>query len=86
MGQADDVMLLSSDIYNLMLLVKLTEEYCNKFRVKFEPKKTKLLGFSTRSTVLDAKLAESCNPVTINGVGVKFTTEAENVGVIRSTS
>ena len=29
-GQADDVMLMSNDIYSLKLLVKMTEECCNK--------------------------------------------------------
>ena len=31
-GQADDVMLLSNDIYCLRLLVQLTVDYCNKYR------------------------------------------------------
>ena len=85
-GQADDVMLLSNDIFSLLLLVKLTEEYCQKYRVQLEPKKTKLLGYSTKTTELNVKLAASCNPITINGVAVKFTTEAEHVGVIRNIS
>ena len=33
-GQADDVMLLSNDIFELMLLVMLTEQYCQKYRVQ----------------------------------------------------
>ena len=69
-----------------MLLVRLTEEYCQKFRVKLEPKKTKLLGFSNKSTELLVKLAESNNLITINNVKVSFTTEAEHVGVVRNTA
>ena len=44
-GQADDVILVSNDIYSLQLLVKLTENYCEKYRVKLEPSKTKLVAF-----------------------------------------
>ena len=43
-GQADDVILLVNDLYDLRLLVKLTENYCEKFRVKLEPGKTKLVS------------------------------------------
>ena len=38
-GQADDVVLMSNDIYKLQLLIKLNEEYCQNYRVK-----TKLLA------------------------------------------
>ena len=44
-GQADDVILLTNDLYDLKLLLRLTENYCDKFRVKLEPGKTKLLTF-----------------------------------------
>ena len=44
-GQADDVILAAQSLYNLQLLVNLTEQYCSKFRVKLEPSKTKLLAF-----------------------------------------
>ena len=84
-GQADDVILMSNDIYNLKLLVKLTEEYCNKYRVMLEPKKTKLLWFCNRKSEVMLKLAVCSNMITINGVSVTFTSEAEHVGVLRST-
>ena len=44
-GQADDVLLASNCLHNLQLLITLTEEYCDKFRVKLEPGKTKLLAY-----------------------------------------
>ena len=84
-GQADDVMLLSSDIYSLQLLVKLTEEYCQKYRVKLEPKKTKLLGYCNKSSELLVELAKYSNSITIDNVEIKFSSQAEHVGVIRST-
>ena len=31
-GQADDVMLVTNDIYDLQLLVRLTENYCKNYR------------------------------------------------------
>ena len=85
-GQADDVMLLSNDIFELMLLVMLTEQYCQKYRVKLEPKKTKLLGFShNKQTELLVKHAASTNLITINSTPVEFTNMAEHVGVVRHT-
>ena len=77
---------MSNDINNLLLLVKLTEEYCAKYRVKLEPKKTKLLAFSSNSNELLVKLAVSSNMITINNVPVIFTCEAEHVGVVRNTA
>ena len=86
MGQADDVILMSNDINNLNLLVRLTEVYCDKFQVKLEPKKTKLLVYNDRNNELLVKLATSSNPITINDVPVSFSNEAEQVGVVRNTS
>ena len=85
-GQADDVILLANDINKLLLLVKLTEDYCAKYRVKLEPKKTKLLAFGSKCNELSVKLAVSSNMITINNVPVNFTNEAEHVGVVRNTS
>jgi hypothetical protein len=85
-GQADDVILLSNDINDLQLLVKLTEQYCQQYRVKLEPKKTKLLGYShNKNTDLLVKHAVSTSLITINNTPVKFTNEAEHVGVVRHT-
>jgi hypothetical protein len=85
-GEADDVLLLSNDINDLYLLVMMTEKYCQKYRVKLEPKKTKLLGYSNSpGNNLIVKHAASTNLITINGTPVKFTSEAEHVGVVRHT-
>ena len=77
-GQADDVLLVSNDIFSLQLLVKLTEDYCQKFRVKLEPRKTKLLGYCKKKTEILVKLAASSNPIKINNVQVNFTNETEH--------
>ena len=64
-GQADDVILMSNDIYDLHLLVKMTEQYCRKYRVQLEPKKTKLLAYSNdRNTDLLVKHAVSTSLIT----------------------
>ena len=82
-AQADDCVLLANDIHDLRLLVKLTENYCAKFRVKLEPSKTKLLAYKKKEHEILIKLAESTNLVTINSIPVKFSTQAEHVGVLR---
>ena len=85
-GQADDIILISNDIHNLLLLVKMTEDYCEKYRVKLEPKKTKLLAYSNKSTDLLVKMAARSNMITINHVPVNFTNDAQHVGVVRNTT
>ena len=85
-GQADDVILVSNDIYALKLLLKLTENYCAKFRVKLEPGKTKLLVFSNKCHGLLTQHATYTNQLTINNIPIKFTSEAEHVGVVRNVA
>ena len=74
-GQADDRM-----------LVSLTEYYCSKFRVHLEPAKTKLLWFSSpkQSFLVDHSL--NTKKITINQRPVELVSEAEHVGVLRSSS
>ena len=83
-GQADDVLLLASTISDLHLLATLTEKYCQKCRVKLGPSKTKLFVYPCHSFIVDH--AKTVNPITIGGVPVKFTSEAEHVGIIRNTA
>ena len=86
LAQADDVMHASNTISNLNLLATLTEAYCRKYRVKLVPSKTKLLAFYKPCHQLILDHAKLINPITIDGVPVKFSSEAEHVGVILSTS
>ena len=85
-GQADDVILLSNSLYDLKLLLRLTESYCSKFRIKLEPGKTKLLAFSDKSNDLLTKHAAAINQLSINDVPVHFSRDAEHVGVLRNTA
>ena len=45
-GQADDVVLVSDDIFFLNHLLQLTLDYCKKFHVTLAPEKTKIVAFS----------------------------------------
>ena len=85
-GQADDVLLASDSLHSLQLLVYLTEQYCAKFRVKLEPTKTKLLCYCTDKQRFNVDHALNTHNITINKQPVLLKTEAEHVGVLRSTA
>lgn len=85
-GQADDVMLVSNNIDNLRLLVRLTETYCAGYRVKLEPGKTKLFAYSNKDHSIAVEHAKYIHQITICNKPVNFVSEAEHVGVLRSTS
>ena len=85
-GQADDVVHVANSIDDLNLLVKITENYCNKFRVTLVPSKTKLLVFENKEHKFQADLARLTNPIKIADVPVSFSEETEHVGIIRHTS
>ena len=80
-GQADDVALLSNDVYSLHNILQLTLSYCEKFHVKLCSTKTKLLNISNPNH----HYLLPFNPISINGEHIPFTSTAEHVGVIRST-
>ena len=73
-------MLSTNNIDSMRLLVTLTEQYCHKYRVLLVPSKTKLIGYSTAKQKHLLDHAKLINPVTINGLPVKFVDEAEHVG------
>ena len=85
-GQADDVMLASHNLYSLQMLVSLTEQYCAKFRVKLEPNKTKLLCYFNPKQAFQVEHALNTQEITINKKQVKVVKEAEHVGVLRSST
>ena len=85
-GQADDVILVASNVNNLKLLARLTEVYCSKFRVQLVASKTKLLPvFLPRHSFL-VEYARLVNTVEVDNTVVEFVSEAEHVGVIRSST
>ena len=85
-GQADDVVLTSNNLYNLYNLLHITLCYCSKFRVSLVPDKTKLQVFLPRSFAPFKEYFTASSPLVIDCQKISFTETAEHVGVIRSTS
>ena len=85
-GQADDVVHVANSIDDLNLLVKITEDYCKKYRVTLVPSKTKLLAYANTEHEYEVYLAQLLNPIKIDNTPVKFCDETEHVGIIRNIS
>ena len=85
-GQADDVALVSNDIFALQNLLQLSLLYCRKHHVTLRADKTKLQAFSNKSSFTQAYYAKVISPVMINEEPINFVDEAEHVGITRSTA
>ena len=85
-GQADDVILAANSLDNLRLLARLTEVYCANYRVKLVASKTKLLPVYLPRHEHLVEYARLVNSVKIDESVVKFISEAEHVGVLRSST
>ena len=85
-GQADDVVLLSHDIFFLKNLLQLTLDYCQKNHVTLAAEKTKLMVFASKEHKHTVKYQQAVTPLIINGTTIKSTDSAEHVGVIRSST
>ena len=83
-GQADDVALISNDIYALQGLLDLSLYYCQKYHVGLSTEKTKLQVFSCKSTDIEAFYARTISPINIDNLRIPFVEQAEHVGTIRS--
>ena len=83
-GQADDVVLLSHDLFLLKNLLQLTLDYCHKHHVTLAAQKTKLMVFAPKHLKQSVKYQKAVTPLTINNKTIEFTEFAEHVGVIRS--
>ena len=81
-GQADDVALLSNDIFKLFNILHLALNYCKEYHVDLCADKTKLLHFSSSPDVSFVHY----NPIQVNDQHISFSSQAEHVGVIRATS
>ena len=82
-GQADDTVLLSNDIFKLQLILQLVLNFCKKFDIKLNPTKTKLLVVPPAR---NPKFFVPHNPVNIDGTPVEIVDQTEHVGVLRSSS
>ena len=84
-GQADDVALVSNDIFSLKNLLHLSLEYCRRHHVQLRANKTKLQAYSSKSSDMQAYYAKVVKPIVIGDQVINFSDEAEHVGLIRST-
>ena len=82
-GQADDTVLISNDIYSLLYLLQLTVSFCHKYCVELSPDKTRLQEFLPKSRKT-YDINDHTNPIKINGQTIPFSSLAEHVGIIRS--
>ena len=83
-GQADDVALVSNDIFQLQNLLTLSLDFCRRHHVHLSCEKTKLLCYSNSSTRNQAYYDQLVSPVCVDQEKVQFSNEAEHVGVTRS--
>ena len=83
-GYMDDAALIGQTLPKVSGLLHLTTEFCNQYHVELVPEKTKLLGFAPPNHKMDLYLQHLCNPVTLGGHQVDFSSSAEHVGILRS--
>ena len=83
-GQADDVVLLSTDLSLLHHLLQLTLDYCSTHHVTLAPEKTKLMVFSSPHQNLLVEYQKAVSPISINNKPIEFVSNTEHVGIIRS--
>ena len=79
---ADDAVLLSSNLTDLKNLLLLTSDYCKKYGVDLVPDKTLLLAFNRGDILVSPDTPSS---VYVNGHELPFSTEAQHLGVLRTT-
>ena len=79
-GQADDVGLLSNNLFKLFNILYLVLNYCQRYLVDLCADKTKLLMMTSRT---DQHFIPF-NPIKIKGQNIEFSNQAEHVGVTRS--
>ena len=83
-GQADDVVLVSSDINCLSFLLSLTTSYCKQYQVDLSHEKTKLQVYSPRNLQPSIEYWTRTAPIMVHDRFIEFVDSAEHVGVVRS--
>ena len=84
-GQADDVALVSNCPHKLQALLGLALEYAAKYHVTMVEEKTKLLCYSPPGFEQINAYWEIVLPISMSGFCIPFSTEAEHVGILRSS-
>ena len=82
-GQADDTLSISNDIFALSYLLALTMIFCQKYLVQLSAEKTRLQVFSAVRTRTEPEFPHT-NPININGLQIPFSGQAEHIGILRS--
>ena len=85
-GQADDLIVVSDNIYKLQCLVKLINDYCHDHKVTLVPSKTKLLCFGPNKFKNFIDFCKVINPIKIGEKIIDFDSKMEHVGVLRSVA
>ena len=87
-GMADDTALVSNNIHNLAYLLKLSLSFSDKYHGEICAEKTQLQVYWPNRTPgdLDIDFIEETNPILIDGKKIPFSTVADHVGIVRSTS
>ena len=85
-GQADDTLLVSNNIYYLKYLLELTKTFCVKHHVQLCHDKTKLQVYHKNKIKSKIEYLKAINPVNIDNHTLEYSDTAEHVGVIRSVT
>ena len=85
-GQADDVALVSTCPFKLQGLLHLALEYAEFNHVKMVQEKTKLLCYTPRGSEQLTEYWRLAFPITMQGLRIPFSKEAEHVGILRSSN
>ena len=84
-GAADDEVVLSDNPYSLQCLLNLAQKFCNDNCMKLVSSKTHLLLFAPKNWN-DVKCWKLSNPVQLDHCFLPFSSQAEHVGVVRSSN
>jgi hypothetical protein len=84
-GQADDVALLSPHPIALQSLLNLSQDFSTATSLQNVPEKTKLLVYSPKCDTTTSAYWQEAFPITMNGAPLPLSSQAEHVGVVRST-
>ena len=83
---ADDAVLVSNDITDLYNLLFITIQYCNKYQVQLVPDKTRLLVFYKDQNSHIVKYSKLISNISLYEQEITFSTTAEHLGVVRTSS
>ena len=85
-GQADDIALVSNCPHRLQGLLTLAIEYATTHHVTMVPEKTKLLCYTPKGSEQLTLFWEHTSPILMSKSPVPFSSQAEHVGLLRSTT